>query len=117
MSVCQLFDICSHTALFFQTGVFCIIADNMIKSEIYSDYVQVYIPTFFFFFLNFSLCKTSSIWYFSRLCKCVNLQAHLAPSGYLKLPNVSLNSRKVNKAILILYGKAMVWPGLGIINS
>lgn len=35
------------------TGIFCIIADNMIKSEIYSDYVQ----------------------------------AHLAPSGYLKLPN------------------------------
>ncbi|KAH6829864.1 alpha/beta-Hydrolases superfamily protein [Perilla frutescens var. hirtella] len=34
-------------------GVFCIIADNLIKSEIYSDYVQ----------------------------------AHLAPSGYLKLPN------------------------------
>ncbi|KAK4389534.1 Palmitoyl-protein thioesterase 1 [Sesamum angolense] len=35
------------------TGIFCIIADNLIKSEIYSDYVQ----------------------------------AHLAPSGYLKLPN------------------------------
>lgn len=35
------------------TGVFCIIADNMIKSGIYSNYVQ----------------------------------AHLAPSGYLKLPN------------------------------
>ncbi|XP_057799750.1 uncharacterized protein LOC131015383 [Salvia miltiorrhiza] len=35
------------------TGIFCIIADNFIKSEIYSDYVQ----------------------------------AHLAPSGYLKLPN------------------------------
>ncbi|CAK9185012.1 unnamed protein product [Ilex paraguariensis] len=34
-------------------GIFCIIADNLIKSEIYSDYVQ----------------------------------AHLAPSGYLKLPN------------------------------
>ncbi|KAK4434954.1 Palmitoyl-protein thioesterase 1 [Sesamum alatum] len=35
------------------TGIFCILADNLIKSEIYSDYVQ----------------------------------AHLAPSGYLKLPN------------------------------
>lgn len=35
------------------TGIFCIIADRLIKSEIYSDYVQ----------------------------------AHLAPSGYLKLPN------------------------------
>ncbi|CAK9173281.1 unnamed protein product [Ilex paraguariensis] len=34
-------------------GVFCIIADKLIKSEVYSDYVQ----------------------------------AHLAPSGYLKLPN------------------------------
>ncbi|KAJ7952551.1 palmitoyl-protein thioesterase 1-like [Quillaja saponaria] len=35
------------------TGIFCIIADNLIKSEVYSDYVQ----------------------------------DHLAPSGYLKLPN------------------------------
>lgn len=35
------------------SGVFCIIADNLIKSQIYSDYVQT----------------------------------HLAPSGYLKLPN------------------------------
>ncbi|KAH0646816.1 hypothetical protein KY284_034700 [Solanum tuberosum] len=35
------------------SGIFCIIADNLIKSEIYSDFVQ----------------------------------AHLAPSGYLKLPN------------------------------
>ncbi|KAL7123486.1 hypothetical protein ACP275_01G107400 [Erythranthe tilingii] len=35
------------------TGIFCIIADNLIKSEIYSDYIQ----------------------------------AHLAPSGYLKMPN------------------------------
>ncbi|KAL3649733.1 hypothetical protein CASFOL_006136 [Castilleja foliolosa] len=35
------------------TGIFCIIADTLIKSEIYSDYVQT----------------------------------HLAPSGYLKLPN------------------------------
>ncbi|CAA0823114.1 alpha/beta-Hydrolases superfamily protein [Striga hermonthica] len=35
------------------TGIFCIIADALIKSEIYSDYIQ----------------------------------AHLAPSGYLKLPN------------------------------
>ncbi|KAK6117458.1 hypothetical protein DH2020_048785 [Rehmannia glutinosa] len=35
------------------TGIFCIIADTLIRSEIYSDYVQ----------------------------------AHLAPSGYLKLPN------------------------------
>ncbi|XP_044476991.1 palmitoyl-protein thioesterase 1-like isoform X4 [Mangifera indica] len=35
------------------SGIFCIIADTLIKSEIYSDYVQ----------------------------------AHLAPSGYLKFPN------------------------------
>ncbi|XP_051115019.1 uncharacterized protein LOC127240394 [Andrographis paniculata] len=35
------------------TGIFCIIADNLIKKEVYTDYVQ----------------------------------AHLAPSGYLKLPN------------------------------
>ncbi|KAL1805987.1 hypothetical protein ACET3Z_029055 [Daucus carota] len=35
------------------TGIFCILADNLIKSEVYSDYVQ----------------------------------AHLAPAGYLKLPN------------------------------
>ncbi|KAL2489991.1 alpha/beta-hydrolase superfamily protein [Forsythia ovata] len=35
------------------SGIFCIIADNLIKLEIYSDYIQ----------------------------------AHLAPSGYLKLPN------------------------------
>lgn len=35
------------------TGILCIIADNLIKSEVYSDYVQ----------------------------------AHLAPGGYLKMPN------------------------------
>ncbi|KAH7864282.1 hypothetical protein Vadar_027769 [Vaccinium darrowii] len=35
------------------SGLFCILVDNLIKSEIYSDYIQ----------------------------------AHLAPSGYLKLPN------------------------------
>ncbi|XP_047327387.1 palmitoyl-protein thioesterase 1-like [Impatiens glandulifera] len=35
------------------TGIFCIVADNLIKSEVYSDYVQT----------------------------------HLAPSGYVKLPN------------------------------
>ncbi|KAG8374682.1 hypothetical protein BUALT_Bualt10G0021300 [Buddleja alternifolia] len=35
------------------TGILCIIADNLIKSEVYSDYIQT----------------------------------HLAPSGYLKLPN------------------------------
>nr|GFD36120.1 palmitoyl-protein thioesterase 1-like [Tanacetum cinerariifolium] len=36
-----------------QSGIFCKIADALIKSEIYSDYIQ----------------------------------EHLAPSGYLKLPN------------------------------
>ncbi|KAL2903128.1 Palmitoyl-protein thioesterase 3 [Bienertia sinuspersici] len=36
-----------------QTGIFCVIADTLIKSEVYTDYVQ----------------------------------AHLAPSGYLKIPS------------------------------
>ncbi|KAK9716328.1 hypothetical protein RND81_06G225700 [Saponaria officinalis] len=44
---------CNSFAICLQSGIFCILADSLIKSEIYSDYVQ----------------------------------SHLAPSGYLKIPN------------------------------
>ncbi|KAK9144588.1 hypothetical protein Sjap_004491 [Stephania japonica] len=53
------------------SGIFCIIADALIKAEIYSNYVQV---------LNVDTFKMSTMNYLTLL------QDHLAPSGYLKIP-------------------------------
>lgn len=65
-----------------QSGIFCIIADSLIKSEIYSAFVQVLRSSDSVFFTKGSLACFLGMIIF-------NLQAHLAPSGYLKLPNVS----------------------------
>lgn len=42
----------THNASFYQTGIFCIIADKLIKSEIYSDYIQVRVHSFPFSFVR-----------------------------------------------------------------
>jgi hypothetical protein len=70
-----------------QSGIFCILVDALIQLEIYSNFVQVCICCMLF---GHSYC-----YYMCHKClyannsKLVKLQAHLAPSGYLKIPTVS----------------------------
>ena len=93
-----------------QSGPLCVIADKLIKSEIYSDFIQVFIFTlsliskcclsfsfkiyelFFSSLFIYSIIILALI-FFDTLLSLIfnsNLQEHLAPSGYLKLPNVSI---------------------------
>lgn len=43
MSIMQF----SNDFLFLQTGAFCVIADNLIKGEVYNSYIQVFISIFY----------------------------------------------------------------------
>ncbi|KAG4386393.1 hypothetical protein GLYMA_11G035966v4 [Glycine max] len=103
----------------FNRGIFCVLADTLIKGEVYSSYIQVFISTFYLFsllldlyfllvfqfFLFFSSCNmlgctlliVSLYWHLGLIFMHTLLsltyldfkilQEHLAPSGYLKLPN------------------------------
>lgn len=118
--------------LFQQSGIFCVLADTLIKGEVYSSYIQVFISTFYLFsllldlyfllvfqfFLFFSSCNmlgctlliVSLYWYLILIFMLTLLsltylnfkilQEHLAPSGYLKLPNVSYSLLNNSKEIL-----------------
>lgn len=78
------------TSFYLQSGIFCVIVDALIKLEIYSDYVQV----------CKSLLQSSCMFVMVNTFKDLEifwnnlrdreLQAHLAPSGYLKIPTVSI---------------------------
>lgn len=118
--------------LFQQSGIFCVLADTLIKGEVYSSYIQVFISTFYLFsllldlyfllvfqfFLFFSSCNmlgctlliVSLYWYLILIFMLTLLsltylnfkilQEHLAPSGYLKLPNVSCTLLNNSKEIV-----------------
>ncbi|GJN29993.1 hypothetical protein PR202_gb18265 [Eleusine coracana subsp. coracana] len=68
------------------SGIFCIIVDALIKLEIYSDYVQVV------YLLLDPICIFVTVTNFIDSDNFVDnlryyeLQEHLAPSGYLKIP-------------------------------
>jgi hypothetical protein len=74
-----------------QSGILCILVDALIKLEIYSDYVQVcmhwHSSNFDFFGYGEHLFFLKKMW---DNLRCGELQEHLAPSGYLKIPTVSI---------------------------
>lgn len=83
----------------FQSDALCKIADELIKSEIYSDFIQVFFFSlslasqsypFFFFLSKPTSSSIDSHFYSHSDIPNSKLQEHLAPSGYLKLPNVSI---------------------------
>ena len=78
------------TSVYLQSGIFCIIVDALIKLEIYSDYVQVCISWLQsnWIFVIVNTFKYLFIW--GNNLRHGELQEHLAPSGYLKIPTVSI---------------------------
>jgi len=71
-----------------QSGILCILVDALIKLEIYSDYVQVCMH-----WLSSNLVMVSTFFFKKKMWDNLRhgeLQEHLAPSGYLKIPTVSI---------------------------